>query len=138
MKALVIQPAFLGDAVISLSLAEELRRLEPQCDIAYLVRPEVAPAIMLSPSVNKVFTYDRHTELLRLPHTIVAIAPDSFWETKQWGVHKYLLLANLFKSSNYSIVFIGSDESIGRSIAYNQLNSNQINLLAKTSIKEVI
>src|ERR1051325_4378325 len=60
MKALVIQPAFLGDAVISLSLTEELRRLRPDAYIAYLVRPEAGPLIELSPSVNKVFTYDKY------------------------------------------------------------------------------
>ncbi|MEP7234238.1 MAG: glycosyltransferase family 9 protein [Ignavibacteriota bacterium] len=47
MKVLVVQMAFLGDAVISLSLAEELRRLSPYADITYLVRPEVAPMINL-------------------------------------------------------------------------------------------
>lgn len=60
MKALVIQPAFLGDAVISLSLAEELRRISPDSNIAYLVRPEVSPIMKLSPSVDKVFIYDKY------------------------------------------------------------------------------
>src|SRR5436305_12865658 len=60
MKALVIQPAFLGDAIISLALAEELRRLSPDAKISYLVRPESAPIIRLSPSVNKVFAYDKY------------------------------------------------------------------------------
>jgi heptosyltransferase-2 len=60
MRALVIQPAFLGDAIISLSLAEELRRLSPDSFIAYLVRPEAAPLIKLSPSVDKVFAYDKY------------------------------------------------------------------------------
>jgi heptosyltransferase-2 len=60
MKALVIQTAFLGDAIISLSLAEELKRLSPQSEISYLVRPESAPIIRLSPSVDKVFTFDKY------------------------------------------------------------------------------
>lgn len=60
MKVLVIQTAFLGDAVISLSLAEELRRLSPHSYISYLVRPEVASIIELSPSVDNVFIYDKY------------------------------------------------------------------------------
>jgi heptosyltransferase-2 len=60
MKVLIIQTAFLGDSVISLSLAEELRRLDPDAFIAYLVRPEVVPIMALSPSVNKIFTYDKY------------------------------------------------------------------------------
>lgn len=62
MKVLVIQPAFLGDVIISLSLAEELRRLSPDANISYLVRPESAPLIRLSPSVNKVFSYDKYNK----------------------------------------------------------------------------
>jgi heptosyltransferase-2 len=60
MKALIIQTAFLGDSIISLSLAEELRRLVPDANISYLVRPEVAPIIRLSPAVNKVFSFDKY------------------------------------------------------------------------------
>lgn len=60
MKALVIQTAFLGDAVISLALAEELRRLSPDSNISYLVRPEAASIIELSPSVDKVYTFDKY------------------------------------------------------------------------------
>ncbi len=60
MKVLVIQTAFLGDAVIALSLAEELRRLSPDAHITYLVRPEVAGIINFSPSVNQVLIYDKY------------------------------------------------------------------------------
>ena len=60
MKVLVIQTAFLGDAVISLSLAEELHRLAPDSHISYLVRPEVAPILKLSPVVDKVITFDKY------------------------------------------------------------------------------
>src|SRR5437870_1484906 len=60
MKALIIQPAFLGDAILSLALTEELRRLSPPSHISYLVRPEAAPVMRLSPSVDKVFSYDKY------------------------------------------------------------------------------
>src|SRR5438445_13396135 len=62
MKALVIQPAFIGDAIISLALAEELRRVSSTAHISYLVRPESAPLIRLSTSVDTVFTYDKYGE----------------------------------------------------------------------------
>src|SRR4051812_10514955 len=60
MKVLVIQTAFLGDAIISLSLAEELRRLSLHTHISYLVRPEAAPIMKLSPSVDEVLTFDKY------------------------------------------------------------------------------
>ncbi|MEI8135383.1 MAG: glycosyltransferase family 9 protein [bacterium] len=60
MNALVIQPAFLGDAILSLSLAEELKRRVFDAKISYLVRPEASSIIALSPCVHKVYTFDKY------------------------------------------------------------------------------
>jgi heptosyltransferase-2 len=234
MKVLIIQPAFLGDAIISLALAEEFRRLSPESEIAYLVRPEVAPIIMLSPSVNKVLTYDKYNtesgisgikkkavelnaenfdtiftlhsskrtrmllerlnapvkvgygdfqelthkvteiaeqqtsrairlllplfpdadltnlpklqpsetsllkEILQLPRPIIAIAPDSVWLTKQWGIDKFSKLINLLNSLKFSIILIGSNKQVGFDAVGNHLKYNGLNLLSKTSLTELI
>ncbi len=233
MKALVIQTAFLGDAIISLSLAEELRRISPDAEISYLVRPEVAPIMRLSPSVNNVFTYDKyntesglegirkkaavlnaekfdtvftlhtskrtmmllqrlnapqiigygdhpvfthkvtefqeaHTskairllqailpeadlqtlpklqplessippEILNLPRPIIAIAPDSVWKTKQWGIQKFRSLVDQLLSKKYSIVLVGSQSYEGIFNSHNLLNNNILNLLSKTSLEQL-
>jgi heptosyltransferase-2 len=234
MKALIIHPAFLGDAIISLALAEELRRLSPESHISYLVRPEVYPVIKLSPSVDKVFAYDKyktesgisgiqkkanelnaekfdavftlHTskrtrlllekldipikvgygeyselthhveevsepqtsrairllqpifsdldltnlpklqssgsallkEILALPRPIIAIAPDSVWKTKEWGIEKFRKLIFKLSSAKYSIVVIGSDCKYSPIINDKFLNNNILDLIAKTSLQELV
>ncbi len=60
MNILVIQTAFIGDTVLSLCIAEELRRTLQEVRISYLVRPESAELIKLSPSVNNVLVYDKY------------------------------------------------------------------------------
>ncbi len=232
MKVLVIQTAFLGDAVISLSLAEELRRLSPDAHISYLVRPEVARIINFSPSVNQVLIYDKYNtengiegirkkavelnkaefdvvftlhnskrtrmlierlnapqiigygdynilthkvtevnephsarairllqviypeadlttlpklatsdlflpkEVTNLPRPIIAMAPDSVWQTKQWGYDKYKSLLSLLRSKNYSIIIIGVNESKLEGDDHSTYN-NVVDLTSKTSPEEL-
>jgi len=59
MRALVIETAFLGDAIIALSLARELKRLQPECNITYLVRPDAVEIIRASPDVDRVIAFDK-------------------------------------------------------------------------------
>jgi heptosyltransferase II len=58
-KILIIETAFIGDAVLSLALAEEIKRLQPDIQIDYLVIPSVAELIRCSPSVTKVHVFDK-------------------------------------------------------------------------------
>jgi heptosyltransferase-2 len=60
MKVLVIETAFPGDVVLSLALAEELKRLDPDTSITFLVRPDVADLIRCAPSVDHVIAFDKH------------------------------------------------------------------------------
>src|SRR2546430_1668426 len=62
MRVLVIETAFLGDAIISLALARELRRLQPDAHITYLVKPEVQDVMLACPDVNDAIAYDKHAE----------------------------------------------------------------------------
>ncbi|HET9135531.1 MAG TPA: hypothetical protein VFO76_02750, partial [Candidatus Kapabacteria bacterium] len=60
-KLLVIQPAFIGDAVISIALAEALRAIEPdEAEITYLVRPESAGLLIYAPAISKVIAFDKY------------------------------------------------------------------------------
>ena len=60
MNALIIETAFLGDAIISLSLAHELKRLDASARVTYLVRPGIEEVIGSSPDVDQVITFDKH------------------------------------------------------------------------------
>jgi heptosyltransferase-2 len=62
MRALVIETAFLGDTIISLGLARELKRLQPDVHITYLVRPEAQEIAISSPDVDEAIAYDKYAE----------------------------------------------------------------------------
>ena len=59
MKTLVIETAFLGDVIISLALARELKRLEASAEISYLVRPDSEEVIRACPDVDNVIVFDK-------------------------------------------------------------------------------
>lgn len=64
MNALIIETAFLGDAIVSLSLAREIKRLNSSgagvpAQVTYLVRPDVADVVRASPDVDTVITFDK-------------------------------------------------------------------------------
>jgi heptosyltransferase II len=234
MKVLIIQTAFLGDAIISLSLAEELRRLSPDVEISYLVRPEVAPIIKLSQSVNKIYTFDKYntesglsgiqkkaselntegfdivltlhnskrtimlikrlnierkigygndesltdkvkeqqephsarairllqvifpeadlkalpklipksnslsTKITKLRRPIITIAPDSVWKTKQWGISNFSNLVDSLLAKNCSVILTGSIKENTLINDYKSLGNNLLNLIAKTSLEELV
>lgn len=58
-KILIIETAFIGDAVLSLALAEEIKRLRPDIAIHYLVAPASAALISHSLSVVSVHCFDK-------------------------------------------------------------------------------
>jgi heptosyltransferase-2 len=60
MNALIIETAFLGDTIVSLGLAREIKRLEPESRVTYLVRPVAEEVIGASPDVDCVLTFDKH------------------------------------------------------------------------------
>jgi heptosyltransferase-2 len=60
MNAIIIETAFLGDAIISLGLAHEIKRQEPPARVTYLVRPGIEEVIACSPDVDEVITFDKY------------------------------------------------------------------------------
>lgn len=62
MNVLVIQPAFIGDAVVSIAFAEALKSADLSCHITYLVRPESVELLKYAPSINNVIAYDKYGE----------------------------------------------------------------------------
>lgn len=58
-KILIIETAFIGDAVLSLALAEEIKRLRPDIEIHYLVAPASVSIMSHSPPVAFVHSFDK-------------------------------------------------------------------------------
>ncbi len=61
-KILVIETSFPGDAVIATCIAEEIKRLDLETNITYLVRPEVAELLRFAPAIDCVDTFDKYGE----------------------------------------------------------------------------
>jgi heptosyltransferase-2 len=60
MNVIIIETAFLGDAIISLGLAHEIKRQEPAARVTYLVRHGIEEVIASSPDVDQVITFDKY------------------------------------------------------------------------------
>jgi heptosyltransferase II len=60
MNALIIETAFLGDAIISLGLAREIKRQDASACVTFLVRPGIGEVINSSPDVDRVISFDKH------------------------------------------------------------------------------
>ena len=60
MNVLIVETAFLGDAIVSLSLARAVKASHASSHITYLVRPGVEEVIAASPDVDRVLTFDKH------------------------------------------------------------------------------
>jgi heptosyltransferase II len=59
VNTLVIETAFLGDVIISLGVARELKRLSPQAGISYLIRPDAVEIVRACPDVDEVIPFDK-------------------------------------------------------------------------------
>jgi heptosyltransferase II len=60
MRALIIETAFIGDVIVSLGLAPEIKRLHPDAFVAYLVRPESQQVVRACPDVDNVIVFDKY------------------------------------------------------------------------------
>ncbi len=60
MNALIIETAFLGDAIVSLSLAHAIKQLDPDSTVSYVVRPDAGEVISASPDVARAIAFDKH------------------------------------------------------------------------------
>ncbi len=60
MNALIIETAFLGDAIVSLALAREIKRLDATARVTCLARSGIEEVINSSPDVDRVIPFDKH------------------------------------------------------------------------------
>lgn len=104
-RYLIIQTAFLGDVVLATPLIEELKRLQPDCEIDVLVKKGNESLLKNHPKVNTLFTFDKsngkYRNILKLIQT--------------FRKKKYSRIINLhrFASSGVITVLSGSKETVG-------------------------
>jgi heptosyltransferase-2 len=84
-KILVIQTAFLGDAVLTLPLIQEIKNKYPNYLIDVLAIPNTKEIFENSPFVNKVLVYDKRSE--------------------DRGIFALLKLGNKLKKEKYNLIF---------------------------------
>ena len=68
-KYLIIQTAFIGDAVLTLPMIQKLKEMSPECTIDVIAIPSTAEIFSLSSAVNHVHVFDKrgkHKNLFRL------------------------------------------------------------------------
>ncbi len=68
-KYLIIQTAFIGDAILTLPMIQKLKELNPESWIDVIAIPSTAVIFNLSPAVNQVHVFDKrgkHKNLFRL------------------------------------------------------------------------
>lgn len=104
-RILIIQTAFLGDVILALPVASELRRIFPSAQIDFLVKKGNESLLENHSALNTVFTFDKRTgkyrEMLRL--------------IRQFRQSRYDLVINLhrFGSSGVMTALSGGKRKYG-------------------------
>lgn len=83
---LIIQTAFIGDVVLTLPLAQKIKRYLKQSSIDILVTPKAAGLLVNHPSISKVIPYDKHG--------------------KDKGLIKFFQLGKRIKEKQYDLILV--------------------------------
>lgn len=87
-RVLVIQTAFLGDAILGTALLERIHSQHPRCRIDYLVRKGNEGLFVGHPFLNSVLTFDKSrklSELMRLVRLIRANRYDAVLNAQRFA-----------------------------------------------------
>jgi len=88
-----------------LKIVKNLKLLLPFSKEKFSIETELFPTKALREDVQTPI------DVLKKKFTkLIAIAPGSVWKTKRWPIENYKLLIEKLVSTNYGIVFIGSNE----------------------------
>jgi ADP-heptose:LPS heptosyltransferase len=105
LKVLIIQTAFLGDAVLSTSLAEALHHHFPRCRLDVLVRKGNESLFEQHPFIHKIFVWDKkQNKILNLFKLISQIRREHYDE---------VINIQRFFSSGLLTVFSGAKTTSG-------------------------
>ena len=105
LRFLIIQTAWIGDAVLALPMAQELRRRHPEAEIHFLVRKGNESITENHPAIDVVWTWDKkenkYLNLLRLIFRLRKIPFSSIYNCQ-----RYL-------SSGLLTLFLSAREKVG-------------------------
>jgi heptosyltransferase-2 len=82
-KVLIIQTAFLGDVILTLSIVQVLNKHKPALQIDFLCIPETADILKNNPNINDVILYDKR---------------------QHKGLSKLFRLTGKLKKNNYDLI----------------------------------
>lgn len=83
-KLLIIQTAFLGDVILTLPLAQVIKKHSPEVQISFLCIPSTAEILANNPYVDEVIIYDKRN--------------------KNKGLRKFFTLLKKLKEKKYDII----------------------------------
>lgn len=104
-KVLVMQTAFIGDVVLSTSIAETINRYFPETEIHYLVRKGNESLLFNNPKISKIIVWDKKNGKYKSMLQVI----------KLLRLEKYSLVLNLqrFLSSGLIALFSGASTLAG-------------------------
>lgn len=104
-KVLIIQTAFIGDAILATALVEQIKYLKPDFIIDILVRKGNESLLQNNPNLNKVWIWEKDKNKLKnLFNLILAIRKSKF---------DYVLNLHRFVSSGFITTFSGAHQKRG-------------------------
>ena len=86
MNTLVIQTAFIGDAILTLPLIQTLKRNYPQSSIDVVVVPRTAEVFLNHPSISEIIPYDKRG--------------------RDKGIKGFLRLYSKLRKKNYELIIV--------------------------------
>lgn len=122
-KILLIQTAFIGDAVLATALVEKWHSFYPNCKIDFLVRKGNEGLLANNPKLNEVLIWDKKQS--KYKHLFQLI--------KKIRANKYNLVVNVqrFAATGLLTIFSGAKQTIG-------FNKNPLSFLFTHKVKHII
>ncbi len=106
-KYLIIQTAFLGDAILTEPLIETIKLNQPDADVAVMVIPQNKDLFLGNPNVDKIIAYDKHGSnngLLGLINIIKEVRKHNF---------DYVISPHMSFRTSLLVMFSGIKRRIG-------------------------
>lgn len=104
-KVLVIQTAFIGDAILSTALIEKIHQEQPKAKIDYLVRKSNAALLNGHPFLNRILVWDKQGRKYA-----------DLWRLLKWvRLERYDLVLNVqrYAASGILTAFSGAKKTVG-------------------------
>jgi heptosyltransferase-2 len=105
MRFLVLQPAFLGDVILGLSVPQKLKRFYPQAEVHYLIRKGFENVTANHPAIDQLWLFDRHKSKIKELYRVIKCL-------RQYDFDVVINLHRFF-SSGLITAFLKAKEKVG-------------------------